>query len=121
MFSSDQLLSPLQDDCIKRQLNESDSLHAVQKMDFEAKLRELSNKYKNAMTSSASATSAHSPSSNMAAVSLAAYNVICHFKQNDLHVPIVHVNNKFDLLDAAQHQFISTGSSNAANSVTIYA
>jgi len=70
------------------------------------------------MTTTSSTNSAHilSPNKN-----LSAFNIISHFKQNDLHVPIVHVNNKFDLLDATQQQFISTDSSNSANSVAIYA
>lgn len=104
----------LKDDCIKRQLNESDSLHAVQKMNFQAKLRELSNKYKNAITNS---TNSITKDSDMAANSLSSYNIIAHFQQNDIHVPIVHVNNKFDLLDASQQKFTS----NLSNPVPIYA
>lgn len=104
----------LKDDCIKRQLNESDSLHAVQKMDFQSKIRELSNKYKNAVTNGTASINSNpnSPLSvtNLTAVSLNAYNIVSNFQQNDLHVPIVHVNNKFELLDATHHQFISNES-----------
>ena len=81
---------------IKRQLNESDSLYAVQKMDFQLKLRELSSKYKS-VVSGASVTTA----------AVTALNQITLFKLNDSHVPIVHVNNKFELFDAT-HPAAST-------------
>ena len=68
----------LKDDLIKRQLNESDSLHAVQKMNFQSKIRELSNKVK-------------FPTTNIHLLNSANSN-ICTLVQN---VPIVHVNNKF--------------------------
>lgn len=66
-------------DMIKRQLNESDSLFAVQKMDFQSKIRDLSLSF------------------------------------DYLNVPIVNVNNKFDLFDPAiqfsfQRVLPSTGS-----------
>ena len=63
---------------IKRQLNESDSLHAVQKMNFQSKIREVSNKIKFTST-------------NSQFLNLSNSNV-CTILQN---VPIVHVNNKF--------------------------
>ncbi len=72
----------LKDDLVKRQLNESDSLYAVQKMDFQSKLRELNNRNK---------------------VNGVAQNQQQQFlqqiAQNDSHVPIVHVNSKFELID----------------------
>lgn len=114
----------IKDDCIKRQLNESDSLHAVQKMDFQSKIKELTNKYKNAATtgSSSSATNSTQTSpasvSHLAAVSLNAYNILIQFQQKDIHVPIVHVNNKFDLLDAQQNNFIDKNSSTTTTSTT---
>lgn len=52
-------------DMIKRQLNESDSLYAVQKMDFQSKIRDIS------------------------------------VPSDYLNVPIVNVNNKFELFDVA--------------------
>lgn len=52
-------------DMIKRQLNESDSLYAVQKMDFLSKIRDLS------------------------------------ISSDCMNVPIVNVNSKFELFDAA--------------------
>lgn len=66
-------------DMIKRQLNESDSLFAVQKMDFQSKIRDLSLSFEY------------------------------------LNVPIVNVNNKFDLFDPSsqfsfQRVLPSTGS-----------
>ena len=89
-------------------------MHAVQKMDFQSKIKELTNKYKNAATSggsgSSSANSAQtSPASvsHLAAMSLNAYNILAHFQQTEIHVPIVHVNNKFDLLDAPQTNFLA--------------
>jgi len=113
----------LKDDLIKRQLNESDSLHAVQKMDFQLKIRELSHKYKMAATSASSNTcSTESSPSSLAMVSLNAYNAILIFQQNDLHIPIVHVNNKFDLLDLpSQEQFYSATSTSVPATVTMYA
>jgi hypothetical protein len=76
-FSDFNLIS-FKDDLIKRQLNESDSLHAVQKMNFQSKIREISNKIK------FSSTNVH--------FSNAANSNIFTLIQN---VPIVHVNNKF--------------------------
>ena len=52
-------------DMIKRQLNESDSLYAVQKMDFQSNIRDLA------------------------------------LSSDCLNVPIVNVNSKFELFDAA--------------------
>lgn len=89
----------LKDDMVKRQLNESDSLNAVQKMDFQSFIRELLNKYKinakNVTANNASTVSA----------SLAAYTLITQFQQTNMAscVPIVHVQfNKIDLFDVAQ-------------------
>jgi hypothetical protein len=72
----------LKDDLIKRQLHESDSLHAVQKMDFESILRDIINKYKIITNGVKNPT-----------------NRLSMFKLNDIHVPIVHVNNKFELFE----------------------
>jgi hypothetical protein len=72
----------LKDDLIKRQLHESDSLHAVQKMDFESIVRDVANKYK-IMTNGVKNST----------------NRLSLFKLNDIHVPIVHVNNKFELFE----------------------
>ena len=74
----------LKDDLIKRQLHESDSLHAVQKMDFESIVRDVTNKYKILANGVKNAT-----------------NRLSTFKLNDIHVPIVHVNNKFELFENA--------------------
>lgn len=78
-------------------------------MDFQSKIKELTNKYKNAATNGTTGSSASSAQtspasvSHLAAVSLNAYNILIQFQQTDVHVPIVHVNNKFDLLDAQQN------------------
>lgn len=84
------------DDLIKRQLNESDSLHAVQKMDFQSKYSELSHKHKLA-TNSQSNTNSANKLMNVNAVSSPFL-----LKQTDIHVPIVHVNSKFELFDLSQ-------------------
>ncbi|CAF0820600.1 unnamed protein product [Brachionus calyciflorus] len=77
-------------DMIKRQLNESDALFAVQKMAFQSKIRDLS------------------------------LNNEC------LNVPIVNVNSKFELFDAAslfasqqQRHLPSTGSSHLVSLVSL--
>jgi hypothetical protein len=69
-------------------------------MDFQSKLRELTIKYKVAASkqttgssSSSSLTSAANAASSLSAT------ILSHFQQNDLHVPMVHVNNKFELFD----------------------
>jgi hypothetical protein len=84
------------EDLIKRQLNESDSLHAVQKMDFQSKYSELSHKQKLA--------SNNQSNSNSANKLINANTVSSPFllKQTDIHVPIVHVNSKFELFDLSQ-------------------
>ena len=65
-------------------MHESDSLHAVQKMDFESIVRDVTNKYKILANGVKNAT-----------------NRLSTFKLNDIHVPIVHVNNKFELFENA--------------------
>lgn len=105
----------MKDDLIKRQLNESDSLHAVQKMDFQSKLREISNKYK--LPSNSSTSSSQSTHSN-------GILALSHIQLNDQHVPIVHVNNKFDIFDAALNavsdsMLTNSSTTNANNSVSI--
>ncbi len=75
---------------MKRQLNESDSLYAVQKMDFQSRLREL--KELNKISAKTSVQNGPTPQTYASAQML-------HFQQSDLHVPIVHVNSKFDLID----------------------
>lgn len=103
----------LKDDLIKRQLNESDSLHAVQKMDFDLKLRELISKYKLA--------SQQVGMSNLSATQ--AYTQYSLFQLNDFHVPIVHVNNKLELFDATLYintnHSSSTLSSSNSNNISI--
>ena len=64
----EQKFQKLKDDLIKRQLHESDSLHAVQLMDWQSKLKQISINNKLINT---------------------------HF--NAIHVPIVSVNSKFEL------------------------
>lgn len=71
---------------IKRQLNESDSLYAVQKMDFQSKLRELKE-------SSKSKTGASGGGG--AGTGIGSSNLT----YSDSHVPIVSVNNKLELID----------------------
>jgi hypothetical protein len=84
------------DDLVKRQLNESDSLYAVQKMDFQTRLRELKELNKaGAKASSLNGPLAHQPPMNNTFTSAQ----MLHFQQSDLHVPIVHVNSKFELID----------------------
>jgi polyhydroxyalkanoate synthesis regulator phasin len=76
----------LKDDLIKRQLNESDSLHAVQKMNYQSKIREISIKLK-----SMSAVNSMSGNGNslLLSSSILSNPLLCQ------QVPIVHVNNKF--------------------------
>ena len=57
----------IKDDLIKRQLHESDCLHAVQLMDWQSKLKQLNN------------------------------NKIITINSDDMHVPMVAVNSKFEL------------------------
>lgn len=73
---------------IKRQLHESDSLQAIQKMDFKSKVRELTFKQKLAMT--------NNKNSNGSITSQP-----FQFHLNDYHVPIVSVNSKLDLFDTS--------------------
>ncbi len=61
----EQKFQKLKDDLIKRQLHESDSLHAVQLMDWQSKLKQV--------------------------------NKILNINSDDVHVPIVTVNSKFEL------------------------
>jgi hypothetical protein len=77
----------LKDDLIKRQLHESDSLYAVQKMDFESIVRDLTNKYKII------------PGVTTNTVNGNILTKLSFFKQNETHVPIVHVNSKFELFE----------------------
>jgi hypothetical protein len=103
----------LKEDIIKRQLNESDSLHAVQKMDFQACIRELLNKYK---------TVKPTVNSTSSTASLFNYNLISQFQQTGLAncVPIVQVNfNKIDLFDISQIYTASNTNSNNNNVVTV--
>ena len=81
------------DDLIKRQLNESDSLFAVQKMDFQSKLREI----KEMSKSKTNAQNANSVTNSNANNQV--YSMLQHFTPSELHVPIVRVNNKFDLIE----------------------
>jgi hypothetical protein len=62
-------------------------------MDFQSRLRELKelNKSKANGGNVASNGSVNQPINNF----------VVHFQQTDLHVPIVHVNSKFDLIDIA--------------------
>ena len=64
----EQKFQRLKDDLIKRQLHESDSLHAVQLMDWQSKLKQVNNS-----------------------------NKLIVLNSDDLHVPIVTVNSKFEL------------------------
>lgn len=73
---------------IKRQLHESDSLQAIQKMDFQSRLRELTFKQKQHLANAATSGST------------AASSQLAAFQFNDAHVPIVAVNAKLDLFDS---------------------
>lgn len=88
---------------IKRQLHESDSLQAIQKMDFQSRVRELAFKNKLANT--------NNPNLNGSQITP------FHFQFNDYHVPIVTVNSKLDLFDISsliepnqKHIHLSPGS-----------
>mgnify|MGYP003385621254 CR=1 FL=1 len=72
---------------IKRQLHESDSLLAIQKMDFQSKVQELILKHKLAATNNSSLIVSASQLSTF------------QFQLKDYHVPIVSVNSKLDLFD----------------------
>lgn len=89
---------------IKRQHHESDSLQAVQKMDFQSRVRELAFKNKLAANSAASAAAAAASSSVIVPTTTPqpAVVVAAQFQQTDLHVPIVLVNSKLDLFDSFQ-------------------
>jgi hypothetical protein len=67
LFRLEEKFLKLKDDLIKRQLNESDSLYAVQKMDWQSKIKHLANLK------------------------------LVNMKYDDSHVPIVVVNNKLKL------------------------
>lgn len=80
------------EDLVKRQLNESDSLNAVQKMDIQSHIRELLNKYKQ-------------QAKNNPSICMTNYNLISQYQQTNLasFVPIVPVSfNKIDLFDVSQ-------------------
>ena len=59
----------IREDMAKRQLNESDSLNAVQKMDFQSKLKEFMNKHKHAADSAASSKPQDTPAITLTAPS----------------------------------------------------
>ena len=88
----------LKDDLIKRQLHESDSLYAVQKMDFESTCRDLTKK--NVASSSCT-------TSSLAVSATTAANKLGLFKQNQQHVPIVLVN-KFDLFETVTFSIVAS-------------
>ncbi len=69
---------------VLRHHNEAESLNAVQKMDWEWKLSEISSKSISSSINSATATSAEGPK---------------NLQIDDLYIPMVHVSDDFDLAD----------------------
>ena len=78
--------------------DKSDSLYAVQKMDFESTCRDLTKK---------NVTSASCTTSSLAVSATTAANKLGLFKQNQQHVPIVLVN-KFDLFETVTFSIVAS-------------
>ncbi len=82
------MIKKFQEQMVLRHHNEAESLNAVQKMDWEWKLAEISN-----------ANSANSGSAATAAAAATAALDNRSLQVDDLYVPMVHVSDDFDLSD----------------------